>query len=373
MAVREFTGELDKPTTSVKEFSGELDPPKVQQGKAPPGFLDEHPNVRTALQFGVPLATTVAAMPFTAGMSLPLAMGTEMMASLGGEVFNQATGISEKDNMQLGLAFAAPGVGKATGGILGNIPRLFPGYGEALRAAFTDDMRKLPKSLLGGDDLQSLYASIARGNMKHRFGSFPNLEKAVDGITKEVDAIPFEQLRKDLRTEGLENILEQITGTLKGSGPKMAMAPPIVSGKATNTLPTGLPSQAIQVAPGRAPGLTFEEVDASVKGFGKIIGRTTDPVLRGQYQQLYKGLLKDLETSNPPAGVPLKEWTQAREVYKRQYAETALTEATERAIKTRDGVDIVDPNKKMAINRQRKWKSNGDGTGQHIKEDKDGR
>ena len=30
-------------------------------------------------------------------------------------------------------------------------------------------------------------------------------------------------------------------------------------------------------------------------------------------------------------------------------------------------------NKKMAINRQRKWKSNGDGTGQHIKEDKDGR
>lgn len=34
-------------------------------------------------------------------------------------------------------------------------------------------------------------------------------------------------------------------------------------------------------------------------------------------------------------------------------------------------IGTLDPqaiNKKMAINRQRKWKSNGNGTGQHIKE-----
>ena len=55
-------------------------------------------------------------------------------------------------------------------------------------------------------------------------------------------------------------------------------------------------------------------------------------------------MLKDVENMPQMPGVPVKEWQAAREATKRKYAEVALTEATEKAIRTKDGVDIVDPN-----------------------------
>ena len=67
----------------------------------------------------------------------------------------------------------------------------------------------------------------------------------------------------------MSDLYEQIQGVLKGSGPKQALAPPVVSGKA-QSLPTGLPKQVVQTAAARPPGVTFEEAKAMSEGFGQL-------------------------------------------------------------------------------------------------------
>lgn len=331
------------------------DPWEEAAPKAKPsgGFLSQHPDLRTALQIGVPMVGTaagaLAAAPFTGGLSMPAAaaliMAGEGAGSLLGESINQATGVSEPSALQQGIAVAAPGIGKSIGGIIGNFPRLLPGYGEALRAAFTDDIRNLPKALLGGGpSAEALYKTVSQKAGPQRLTNFPQLQSTLKSLGDDLDKIPFDRLKQDLRGEGLDDLFEQISGSLKGAGPKFAAAPPVVSGRVGSNLGTGLPNQAIQVSPGKPPGLTFDEVKAATEGFGRIIGKTNDPVLRGNYQQLYKGFLKDVENMKSMPGVPAEEWTAARNATKRKYAEVALTEATEKAIKTKDGVDIVDPN-----------------------------
>lgn len=355
-------------TEAAQTFASEIRNLQSGQGQATPkqkpkGFLDEHPGLRTALQIGTPLVGTIAGAaamaPFTGGMSVPAAAASilagEGVGSLLGESINQATGVSEPSATQQGLALAGPGIGKSIAGIVGNIPRLLPGYGEALRAAFTEDIRSLPKALLGGgQSAEALYKTVASKTGTQRMTQFPELSGAIKKLGADLDNIPFDKLKQDLRGEGLEDLFEQIAGTLKGTGPKMAMASPTVSGKAGANLKTGLPKQAVQVAPARDPGLTFDELKAATEGFGRIISKTSDPVVRGNYQQLYKGILKDVEKMPAMPGVPVKEWNLAREATKRKYAEVALTEATEKAIKTRDGIDIVDPNQVV------KWLRNSD-------------
>lgn len=297
--------------------------PQTKKHTMKDGFFDEHPGFRTALQIGLPMAGTVAGglavAPLTGGMSLgpaaALVLAGEGLGSLAGESINQAIGVNEPSATQQGLALAGPGIGKSIAGIVGNIPRLLPGYGEALRAAFTEDIRNLPKALLGGGPTaQALYKEVAAKTGSQRLTNFPELQKSIKELGTDLDNIPFDKLKKDLRGDGLEDLFDQIAGAIQGT------------------------------PPGKAAGLTFDEVMAATQGFGRIIGKISDPVLRSNYQQLYKGMLKDVENTRTMPGIPIKEWTAAREATKRKYAEVALTEATEKAIRTKDGIDIVDPN-----------------------------
>lgn len=315
----------------------------LKSSAASPGFWDEHPTLKTAMQYGLPIAATAATIPFTGGMSLPMILATEGVASLGAESINQAVGASERDPHQLGLALAAPGVGRALGGVLANIPRLLPGFGEALRGAITPEMRALPGKLFPGNS-KAAYQALdeATARQDPHILAFPRLSNAVKELEKDVEEVPWEQLQQKLRLTGQSELFDQIANTLKGAPAKMTQVAPTVGGKPS--LPTGLPKQSVQAAPARPPGLSFTEARAASEGINKIIMSTTDPKERGVYQKLRGAILDDIEHAPMPPNGPTELWAAARQAAKNENARVKLAEATERAIKTKEGVDIIDPN-----------------------------
>ena len=171
---------------------------------------------------------------------------------------------------------------------------------------------------------------------------FPNLDQAVQDLGKQADEVPWDQLRSKLRLNGQEDLFDQIAGTLKGSPAKTAQVSPTVGGKA---LQTGLPKQTVVTSPARPPGLDFSEARAASEGLNKIIMSTSDPKERGVYTKLRGALLDDIENAPRPPGTPTDLWNKARMAAKNENARAKLSQATEQAITTKDGVDIVDPNK----------------------------
>ena len=297
---------------------------------------------RTALQVGVPIAAAAATMPFTGGMSLPLVFGAEALASLGAEGALQATGVSERDNTQLGLAATLPAVGRGVMSGLAQIPRMIPGFGQAARAALTPYARALPDKLLPGPSSKALYAQVAQGNTKAVLPDFPQLQAAVKELGDDVSTVPWDKLQSDLKGTGLETLFGQIQQSLSGTPAKFAKQAPTVGGKVAGR-PTGLPAQTVQTSQAKPPGLAFEEAQAAIEGFGKMIGRTTDPALRGNYKKLYSSLLGDLETAKAPADVPIGLWNQARTAWKREKASFLLQGKIEQATTTKEGVDVFNP------------------------------
>lgn len=334
----------------------EVNPPSKPQ-KSQPGFWDEHPNLKTTMQYGLPLAATAATIPFTGGMPLPLLLATESLASLGAETVNQVVGASERDPNQLGIAALAPGVGRAFTGAVANLPRLIPGFADAIKSSMVQEAKDLPhkifERLTGGQSSKALYGQLeAQGVSNHTIQAFPELSKAVTELETKSQNIPWDQLQSDLRGVGLTNLFEQIAGTLKGTAPAVKQVAPTSKGKAFSR-PTGLPNQTV-VTPGRPPGLTFGEVKAATEGMGAIIRQTTDDAKRGNYKKLYGALLTDLENAPRPPGGSLELWKQARHVAKMEHAQFKLAEATEKAIKVKDGEFIFDPNQVV------KWLKNND-------------
>lgn len=296
---------------------------------------------RTALQVGLPMAAVAATAPFTGGMSLPMIYATEGLASLGAESLLQATGVSDRSPGQMGLALAAPGVGRSVGTTLAQIPRMIPGFGQAARAALTPYSKEVPDRLLPGPSAQQLYRQVAQGNVKAVLPDFPNLAGAVKDLGDDIGKVPWDKLQQDLRGTGLETLFSQITQSLKGTPATVVKRQPTISGK-PQSLPTGLPQTAVPVK-AKPPGLTFEEAQAAVEGFGKVISRTSDDAMRGNYKKLYKGILSDLEQAKAPSDVPVKVWNEARSAYKLEKARFLLSEQIQRSTATKEGVDIFNP------------------------------
>lgn len=315
--------------------------PQAQKKGPPPGFWDENPTARTVMRYGLPLATAAATIPFTGGMSLPMILATEGMASLGSEAVNQALGVNDRDSTQLGLALAAPGVGRSVGGILANIPRMVPGFGEALRSAITPEMRELPKKLFGGASSKELYDQLSKqAGPLQRVTKFPELSKAIQEVETNIGNVPWDNMAQRLKATGHTELLEQMKQTIAGVPPTVGMAKPTVGGR---HLPAaGLPPNMGVVNQGRLPGLDFNEARASVEGLGQLIRSTSNDAERGVYKKLYNAMLSDLEKA--PSSGNKQIWDQARAAFKRERAQFSLQEATERAIKTKDGVDVIDPN-----------------------------
>lgn len=283
------------------------------------------PTLRKTLQIGLPMAGAVAggmlAAPFTGGLSglgaLGLLGAAEGVGSLGGESINQALGISPESTQEKAIALAAPLGGRAAFGAIENIPRWIPGFGTALKGALAPEARDLPGKLLaGGKGSKQIYDELAQQAVSNtKIQQFPNLGKTVNELSQQIDQIPWPQLQSQLKANGLENLLSQISGSLSGAG-------------------------------GAQAGLTFNEARTAIEGFGKVIGGTTDPALRGSYKKLYKSLLDDLENAAPPSGATgkaLQLWKDARGAYKNEQARFALQEATERSITTKEGVDLFNP------------------------------
>jgi hypothetical protein len=323
--------------------------PSPKAAKANPGFFDEHPNVRTALQLGVPLAAGLATVPFTGGMSLAPLLMLEGGAGLASELGLQAAGVNERSNTQLGLAALAPAAGRAAFGLIQNVPRLLPGFASSFGASIADDALKLPEKLLGtnANSVKAAYDTVKQGNTAYRMTAFPELKKAITKLSADIKNNPLETLSAKIKESGLEPMFQEIDNVIAGAPAKTKMvAPTAASGKAFS-LPTGLPKQTVQAAPARLPGFTFEEAKSMTEGFGSIIRNTTDPGARGAYQKLYKAALSDMEKAPMPSigGAPVKEWQAARQLAKYNYANQELVQATEMAMTTKDGVTIFNPNK----------------------------
>jgi len=307
------------------------------------GFWQEHPNLQTAMRYGLPVGAALATAPFTGGMSVPVLLATEGVASLGGELVNQALGVNEPSAQEAGMALVAPGIGRQFGGALTYLAKtLTPGFSDAARASITNELRNLPEKFFGGQSSKALYEQLGQQDLSNRIMHFPALSNAVKEMGDEVGKTPWEGLRKAAHAEGMEGLFEQISRSLKGGPGKVSTQPPTISGKPQG-LSTGLPPTRIQ-APATPPGLTFEEAEAAQKVLGKLTRSTSDPVLRGQYQQLRKGILSDMENAPMPGSGALDTWKAARNAAKREHASLELTKATESAIATKDGVDVVNPN-----------------------------
>lgn len=304
----------------VEDF-GENDEIVGSPKKSDPSFWDQHPDLRSALQIGLPTALAVggelAAAPFTGGMSGLAALGTLAGAagvgSLGGEAINQATGVNKPDPNALGMAFGTGAIGRPLGGVISWMGKtLIPGLSEGIRAAITPEMRELPgKLLLGDKSSKVLYDTFKQQNLQNKITNFPTLTKAVQDIGDEISKTPWENLRKAAHAEGMEGLFQQISGSIGKGG----------------------------------QGLTFEEAEAAQKVLGKLSRSTSDPVQRGQYQQVHKALLTDMENAPMPSSGPLDAWKAARNAAKREHAHLDLSKATESAIGVKEGVDIIDPNK----------------------------
>lgn len=317
----------DEPSTTKTE-SYSLDDVFKQEspkGKSKGWAESLDPTLRKTIQIGLPMAGAVAggmlAAPLTGGTSALGALGllaaAEGVGSLGGESINQALGISPESTTEKAIALGAPLGGRALFGAIENIPRWIPGFGTALKGALTPEARDLPGKLLGGGKgSKQIYDELAQQAVSNtKIQQFPSLGKTVNELSQQIDQIPWPQLQTQLKENGLENLLSQISGSLSGVG-------------------------------GAQAGLTFNEARKAIEGFGKVIGGTTDPALRGSYKQLYKSLLDDLENAVPPSGASgkaLQLWKDARGAYKKEQARFALQEVTERSITTKEGVDLFNP------------------------------
>lgn len=310
--------------------------PQAQQS-----FWDQHPDLRTTLRYGLPLAAGVATIPFTGGMSVPAIAGLEMVAGAGGEAANQALGVNEPSAQNLGWATASGGLGRPVGAVIGYLAKAFPGVSTAMKAAVTDKLRELPDQLIGAGSAREAYKALSKQDLSQRIKAFPELSNKVDELNKEIDLAPWEELRKAAKTEGMGNLFEQIAQSLKGAPGKITTASSTISGKA-QSLPTGLPKTITQGA-SSPPGLSFEEADATQKLLRKLADGTTDPVKRGQFQQLRSSMLNDIENAPMPTTGPVEAWKTARKAARLEHAQLKLAEQTEKSIGVKDGVDIVQP------------------------------
>lgn len=325
------------------------------------GFFESlSPGQKTIMEIGMPtigaLAGSVAAMPFTGGMSgLPLLLTTGTAAglgSLGGEAINQAIGVKPFDMKEQGIAALSPLGGQAIFGALANIPRMIPGMATAIKAAHLEDIKDMANKLLPGPSAEHMYSQMGKASSQ-KMTQFPTLDNAAKALREHLDTQPWEELSKKLNENGLGHLAEQIQKGLKGSGPSVSMQTPTVGGK---PLPqAGLPKQAT-TQPGTPAGLTFDEVLAAHEGLNKMIAGTTDRAMRGEYYKIKKALLTDIENMPPIQGIPLTEWKIAKETATKEYARTALNDATEKAIVTKDGVDIPHPDRIIAWLRSKEGK-----------------
>ncbi len=300
--------------------------------------------VKGAVQVLAPMAAVAATAPFTAGMSLPMIYGTEALASLGTEGLLQATGISEPSVGQLATSAVAPGAGRVLASGLAQIPRVLPGFGYAARAAQVPMAREIPGELLPGPASKPLYDEVAAGNLREVLPEWPRLAETVKSLGHDVASIPWTKLQQDLQGTGLEALFGQISQTIKGTPAKIVKQKPTVSGK-QESIPTGLPSQQVQVGEARQPGLTFEEADASIKGFNRVISRVSDDTLRRDYIELKKAMLDDLANMPVPESVPLNTWREARAAYKQEKNRMLLSEQLEKSITNKEGVEIFNADK----------------------------
>lgn len=288
------------------------------------GWADSlNPTMRKVLQIGLPTAGAVAgellAAPLTGGMSGLAALGTLAAAggvgSLGGEAINQATGISPQDSNEQLMALLAPGGGRAAVGALANIPRMMPGFSTALKAAHLEDIKGLAKKVLPGPDSEHIYSQLAKQQATGtKLTQFPALQGKVTELQGKTQQIPWDELKTKLNEQGLDRLFIQISDSLTGRG-------------------------------GTQAGLTFDEVRAASEGMNRIISGTSDKVIRGNYIQLQKAMLEDLEKMPPIPGVPTKLWEQARHANKLERARVALQDATEKSVVTKDGIDIPNPDR----------------------------
>lgn len=340
----EFRARLEAEVTQSSEDPVVADSTKVPKTAKKKGWADElDPTMRTILQMSLPAAGALAAAPFTGGASLPAILAMEGLGSLGGEALAQVTGISEPSMKEQALALLLPGVGRSVGGALANLPRMIPGFGDALKAGMTKEMRELPEKLLPGSS-KELYEQLGKQvGPNLRITNFPELSKAIKELKIQTTNIPWGNLQARLKANNQGELFEQIKQSIQGVPPTVGMAFPTVGGKPFKL--SGFPPTMQVTQPGRPAGLTFEEAKAATEGLGRIISSTSDDAERGIYKKLYNSLLTDLEKAPAPASGDLTLWKQARQIYKTEKARFALAEQTEKAITTKEGVDIIDPNK----------------------------
>lgn len=312
--------------------------------KAKTSFWDEYPNAQTAMRYGLPLAAGVATMPFTGGMSLPMILATEGLASLGAESVNQAIGVNEPSALEAGYAIAAPMAGRFVGNAMAAVPKLFPGVSDSIKAAMAPESRDLVSKLLPGGSSKALYEQLETlGPSTHRISVFPRTQAAVDELQKGADNIPWGQLQTKIKANGLEDLYTQINASLRGTGPTTKKVAPTVGGK---SLASGLPAQSVTV-PGKPAGLTFEEGRTATEGLRRIIDGTTDKIERGAYQKIRGAMLDDMEHAPMPLSgntQTMQLWKEARQAAKMENARFHLGQATERAIIEKDGVEVFNPN-----------------------------
>lgn len=328
--------------------------PPSQKPKSWADSMD--PTMRKILQIGIPTAGAVAAelamAPYTAGLSaIPAAMtlaGAIGVGGLGGEAINQATGISPVDYDAQKMALMGGPLGRSIAGVGENVVRLVPGVASALKASLAPEMRSIEhlKKLLPGPSSEHIYSQLAKGaTTTQKLTQFPELTKQIQKLSTEKDNIPWEQLKTQMGEQGPSKLYDQIADSLKGTPSSTKMAQPTVGGKALPS--SGLPAQPHTI-PGQPAGLTFDEIRSSIEGLNKVINGTSDRILRGDYLQLKKAMLQDLEKMPPMPGVPIAQWKQAQQSYKIERARVALLEGTEGAITTKEGVDLFNPDKMVS-------------------------
>jgi hypothetical protein len=309
----------------------------------------------------IPAAAVAATMPFTAGMSLPAALGTEAAASVGAEALMQHSGISDQDNAALIGAGLAPGAGRLLAGTLAQIPRIVPGFSQSAKAAITPLSKELSRMVQAGPKpSKEMYAAI-QGNMKTVLPDWPHLGKTVAELGQHVDNIPWEELQRQTKGTGLDALFTQIETSLKGAPAKAVKQGPTSPGGAS-LKGTGLPAQAV-TTPAKPAGMTFDEARAAIEGFNKVIRTTSDSTLRGNYSQLKKAMLTDLETMPLPPGTPVQEWRAAQKAYRAEKTQMLINEAVERNTPSKEGIEQFNPDGML------KWLRTNDEIKQRLSKD----
>lgn len=268
-------------------------------------------------------------------------------AAAGGatEAILQELGINRKDPTAIAISAGLPGLGRAgvTAGAWGinKGMHLIPGFNQAARGAFTPEARLLGEKMFSPEvGSQALYAALKQqSGGKARLTQFPALRKSVDEMKGDLENISWEQLNKDLKQAGLENLFTDIEQSLSGAPAQLAKITPSVSGKPMAG--TGLPSQMGVVKDAVQPGMTFANAKANIEGMGKMISSASDDKKRGAYKRLYSSMLTDLETMEAPAGTPVELWKQARQAYKTEKTRTLLDDAIEKNISSTEGVPLI--------------------------------